>query len=292
MNKPTSSNAFLHYIKNKHNLFFITLLLLLSCGFSIKSSAQGNLMVMPKRVLFESSKKSQELNLVNTGKDTCRYVISLIQMRMKEDGTFERITEPDADQKFADKNVRLFPRTVTLPPNESQVVKVQLTRSNELAEGEYRSHIYFRAVPKDNPLGEPQPEKDTSISIKLTPVFGISIPVIIRVGQSTSKVRLSYVSFQKLKDNHPSLKLTFNRSGNMSVYGDISIDFISPDGHVIQVANNRGVAVYTPNLKRNCIVLLDNNKGVDYSKGKLHVVYSEQLNGRQSRMAEEEIVLQ
>ena len=50
-----------------------------------------------------------------------------------------------------------------------------------MSPGEYRSHLYFRAIPAEKPLGEKEVLKDTtSISIKLVPVFGITVPVIIR----------------------------------------------------------------------------------------------------------------
>ncbi len=112
-----------------------------------------------KRVVFEGSKRSMDLNLANTGQDTATYSISIVQIRMKEDGGFETITEPDPGQLFADKNIRYFPRSVILGPNEAQVVKVQVTRTNELSPGEYRSHFYFRAVPKAKPLGEKEDSK-------------------------------------------------------------------------------------------------------------------------------------
>ena len=51
---------------------------------SLQSSAQGDLRVYPKRIVFEGAKKSQELNLANSGKDTARYVLSVVQIRMKE----------------------------------------------------------------------------------------------------------------------------------------------------------------------------------------------------------------
>ena len=130
--------------------------------------------------------------------------ISVVQIRMKEDGGFETITEPDAGQQFADKIIRFFPRSVTLGPNEAQAVKVQLIKTSELAPGEYRSHFYFRAIPKSKPLGEEETVSDTStISVKLTPVFGITIPVIVRVGENISKVTLSGLSFQMTNDTVP-----------------------------------------------------------------------------------------
>ena len=69
--------------------------------------AQGDLMIYPKRIVFEGAKRSQEINLANSGKDTARYVLSVVQIRMKEDGSFEQITEPDPGQVFADKFFRI-----------------------------------------------------------------------------------------------------------------------------------------------------------------------------------------
>ena len=87
--------------------------MLLSLLPSNEVMAQGNLLIMPRRVVFEGSKKSEDLTLVNTGRDTAKYVVSIVQMRMKEDGSFDEITQPDSGQYFADKYLRFFPRTVS-----------------------------------------------------------------------------------------------------------------------------------------------------------------------------------
>lgn len=132
------------------------------------------------------------------------------------------------------KYIRFFPRTITLAPNESQVIKMQLNKAGKLAAGEYRSHIYFRALPKEKPLGEEEASKDTAaISIKLVPIFGITIPVIIRVGETSAKVELTNISLQIVNDTLPKLSMKFIRSGNNSVFGDIQVDYISPQGKVI-----------------------------------------------------------
>ena len=143
--------------KPGRNLFRLPMLLsILALTFMIpfNTIAQGNLLITPRRVVFDGSKRTITLNLANIGNDTATYSISLVQIRMTKEGAFETITEPDPGQKFADKNLRFFPRSVTLPPNEAQVVKVQLIKASKLSPGEYRSHFYFRSVPKVNPLGE------------------------------------------------------------------------------------------------------------------------------------------
>lgn len=253
--------------------------------------AQGNLLIMPRRVVFEGSKKSQELTLANTGTDTAKYVVSILQMRMKEDGSFEQITTPDSGQFFADKFLRFFPRTVTLPPNQSQVVKMQLTKSSKMTAGEYRSHIYFRSIKKEVPLGNEAPVDSTAVSVRLTPTFGITIPAIIRVGECSVKVTLSDISVEIVNDTLPRLQMNFNRDGNISVYGDITINHTSPEGKVSKVAIVKGVAVYTPNVLRKFQCILDKNLGVDYHKGKLNILYSTPEDVKVSKLAEAELIL-
>lgn len=267
--------------------------LLLSLAISGNILAQGDLLVTPRRIVFDGSKRSIDLNLANAGRDTAVYAISVIQIRMKEDGGFETITEPDPGQRFADHFIRFFPRSVTLGPNEAQTVKVQLTRTNELTEGEYRSHFYFRSVPKVKPLGEEEALKDsTTISVKLTPVFGITIPVIIRSGQSTTRVTLSDLSVNTLNDSIAVLGLTFNRTGNMSVYGDITVDYISTQGKIIRVGIANGVAVYTPNPTRKLKLSLKKVPDFNFNSGKIKVTYSSSSDVKPEKLAEAEILLQ
>jgi hypothetical protein len=271
-------------------------ILALLSGFSFFSianvSAQGNLLITPRRVVFEKAQKSFDLNLANTGRDTATFAISMVQIRMNEDGGFETIIEPDSNQWFADQYIRFFPRVVTLGPNEAQVVKIQLMRSNGMAPGEYRSHFYFRALTKVKPLGEEDQAIDTTkISVKLNPVFGITIPVIIRVGEPSVKVNLSNLSFEHVNDTIPRFKLVFNRIGNTSVYGNVIVDHIAPNGQKTRVGAANGIAVYTPNTIRRFELNLTNAQGVDFKTGKLRVTFDAPSDVRPIRYAEAELLL-
>ncbi|GAA3930747.1 hypothetical protein GCM10022209_25840 [Chitinophaga oryziterrae] len=262
--------------------------------YSVTTVAQGNLLVTPKRIVFDGPKKTQELNLANIGRDTAKYVVSIIEIRMNENGTFERITEPDPGQVFASKYLRFFPRSVVLAPNEAQLVRIQLINYNQLEPGEYRSHVYFRAEPDEKPLGKEDPLKDSgTISVKLVPVFGLTVPVIIRVGESTAKVSISGLSFSIASDTTPGINVVFNREGNMSVYGDITAQYISPQGKITSVGFVRGVAVYTPTRKRQFRIDLNTAPGINYHTGKVRVLYSAQANAKTKTdtLAEAEIAL-
>lgn len=279
---------------SKHLFLLLTAgLILFQVFFPFNTRAQGNLLITPKRVVFEGNKRSMDINLANVGDDTATYAISLIQIRMTEEGGFESITEPDEGQMFASPYLRFFPRSVTLGPKEAQTIKIQTSKTGGLEPGEYRSHVYFRAVPKETPLGEEEvvQQDPSSISVKLVPIFGITIPVIIRVGQPTVNVTISDPGLRFENDTIPRLKLTFNRSGNASVYGDIKVDHISPKGVVTRVGIANGVAVYTPNAKRNFEFSLFNDKGVDYSSGKLLVTYSAPSDVKPEKYATTELML-
>jgi P pilus assembly chaperone PapD len=263
--------------RNNQFVLLFSGLVLLTIITSTQVMAQGNLLITPRRVVFEGAKRTQDLNLANTGADTAKYNVSIIQYRMREDGSFEEITEADPGQNFADKFLRFFPRTVTLAPNEAQVVKMQLIKTNELKPGEYRSHVYFRAVPKQTALGTKEVQKDsTSIGVKLIPIFGITIPVIIKVGESTTKVNLTDMKMDLINDTTSRLQFAFNRTGNMSVYGDIQVDYISAQSVSTPVGTVRGIAVYTPNSLRKFQMDLDKKAKVDYHSGSLKITYTSQ----------------
>lgn len=277
--------------RSNYYLLLLSLAALIMLCACTTVDAQGNLMITPRRVIFDGENKTQELNLANTGSDTARYLISLIEIRMKEDGTFENITEPDSGQYFASRYIRFFPRSVTLAPGEAQAVKVQVIKSAQLVSGEYRSHIYFRAVPAENPLGDSREQTSSGISVRLTPVFGISIPVIIRVGESLVNVSLSDLSLETSNDSLKTVHMVFNRSGNTSVYGDVRIDYIPEQGKKTQVCEIKGVAVYTPTGSRELRINLPDTKGIDLHKGKLHVTYNSQSEKKSLVLAEADLAL-
>lgn len=234
-------------------------------------SAQGDLMVMPKRLVFDGSQRSQEINLANTGKDTAIYAISFINYKMTETGSFEQIENPEEGQRFATEFLRYFPRRVTLAPNEAQTIRVQLARTGNLVEGEYRSHMYFRAEEKQQALGEEDVHSAESISIQIKTVFGISIPVIIRYGATNASITISNMDLN-FSDEKPRLTMVLKRNGNMSVYGTLHVEHISLQEKVTEIGLVKGISVYTPNSQRRFSMEL-NSKNLSLNEGRIRVTY-------------------
>ncbi|WP_217447543.1 fimbria/pilus periplasmic chaperone [Maribellus comscasis] len=271
----------------KSMLFFSVVVLLPQI-----SRAQGDLLITPRRVVFEGSKQREEITLANTGQDTAYYSISFLQYRMTEDGNFKEVTEPEEGQMFADSYIRFFPRSVELAPGESQVVRMQLRRMPNMVDGEYRSHLYFRAVPEEKPLGEEDILTDsTAIGIRLTPIFGISIPVIARIGDLSSDVVLSDLNVQQNSQGANVLNVVLNREGTQSVYGDLKAEYITPEGEKYDVGLVKGIAVYTPNLLRRFTMTLNTPVGIELNKGKLLVRYSSSSEAKPQVYDEKELVL-
>ncbi|MGC9354127.1 MAG: fimbrial biogenesis chaperone [Mariniphaga sp.] len=272
----------------KIKTFILTLIFL----FPLFAAAQGDLLVTPRRVVFEGNKQIEEITLANTGQDTAFYSISFLQYHMTEDGSFEEITEPKPGQKFADPLLRYFPRSIELAPGESQVVRMQLRRLPNMEDGEYRSHLYFRAVPDERPLGEKDMLTDTTaIGIRLTPIFGISIPVIVRIGDLSASLSITGLALEKAEDNRIILKTELNREGTRSVYGDLTVDYILPGEEPVNVGLVRGIAVYTPNNLRRFSMPLNVPEGIDFSKGKLVVRFSSSNEAKPKVFDEKELVL-
>jgi len=281
------------FLINKIRLTCTLAIILGSVFYSTISSAQGNLLITPRRVVFEGNKQSQELTLANTGADTARYTISMIQYRMTEEGGFEQIEQPEDGQFFADKYLRFFPRSVTLPPNGSQVIRMQYRKMPDMQTGEYRSHVYFRAVPNETLLGEEENNKDTTaIGVRLVPIFGISIPVIIRNGELQGGIELTNIALDLRNDTVPNLSVTFERSGNKSIYGDLVVSWMKDNGDPIEVGIVRGIAVYTPNKLRKFKMQLKNSPAVNYTKGKLLVKFQAQNDVKAEIFAQKEFLLQ
>ena len=239
----------------------------------------GDLLVAPTRLVFEGRTRTAELTLLNIGSDTATYRISFNHLEMLESGELKEIEVPKAGAPFADDLIRYSPRQVTLAPNVAQTIRLQLRKPESLAAGEYRSHLLFRAVPPEQSIPANVVEKDparqaSGFSIRLTPIYGVSIPLIVRHGQTSSKVDLSDLKVLPGDGNAaPSVTLKMTRAGNESVYGNLRAVWIPAAGREQVVGIVNGIAVYTPNVDRLVSIPLKLPTGLAISAGRMRVTF-------------------
>jgi P pilus assembly chaperone PapD len=227
--------------------------------------AAGDLLVAPTRIIFERAARSSEITLTNIGDAPATYRISLEFKRMTADGQLIDVTEPSETEKLTQSMIRYAPRKILLAPGQPQQIRLSLRKPENLADGEYRVHMLFRAIPEEGieqlaaQTGEPQ-----GISIQLRPIYGITIPIFVRHGSIDAKAVINNVS-QTSVDGQPMLAVNIGRDGKKSVYGAIKIlqaGAKKPVGYV------RGVAVYPEVNQRTILVPIDPK-----TKGKVSVQY-------------------
>jgi P pilus assembly chaperone PapD len=236
----------------------------------------GDLLIAPTRVVLDGRVRTAEIVLVNIGAATATYRISLVRQRMTEDGRFEEVGEPLEGEQFADDLVRFTPRQAVLEPRVAQTVRLQLRKPADLAAGEYRSHLLFRAIP---PVAEATAEEaptEGTLGIKLIPVYGISIPVIVRNGETWAKVTISDLELKPGTEDapNPTLSLVLNRTGNRSTYGDITVTtrFAGQSKDTV-LARVAGLAVYAPNPLRRLALALQVPDDANLSGARVQVEY-------------------
>src|SRR3989344_6468072 len=209
---------------------------------AMPAHAAGDLLVAPARVVLDGS-RGTEVVLNNIGSEPATYRISLEIKRRTALGGLDEIEEGDANdaERAALNMISFSPRRVTLPPNQPQVIRVGVRVPEGTPPGEYRAHMLFRAVPDAAPAADPaKPVASGGVSIALTPIYGITIPVIVRVGDLGAEAPIGEAQVVDTVDG-PAFAFDLTRKGNRSVYGDIEV---TRPGVAEPLLLARGIAVY------------------------------------------------
>lgn len=202
--------------------------------------AAGDLLVAPTRIILDG-RRGTVVILNNIGNEEATYRVTLELRRMNDQGRLDDVDPQTAtdQEKAALGVIRYAPRRVTLPPNQPQSIRVGLQPNEALADGEYRAHMLFRAIPKA-PVADGSANVADGVKIQLIPIYGISIPVIVRKGTLQATAALNNVRFGK-DEQGPTLELDLNRSGNRSLFGEIHV---SKPGASEPLSVTKGFAAY------------------------------------------------
>jgi hypothetical protein len=103
-------------------------------------------------------------------------------------------------------------------------------------------------VPPPRPVTAAREVK--GIAFELIPVYGVTIPVVIRMGNLQAKVGIANVKLTQ-QEGKPAVALDLTRAGDRSVFGDVRV---FKAGIKDPIAVQRGVAVYTEIGARHMVI--------------------------------------
>jgi P pilus assembly chaperone PapD len=249
------------------------------------SAGIGDLLVAPTRIVLDG-RKGAEIILNNIGEDTAVYRVSIEFRRMTEDGGLVDVNEPTAEDKTAADMIVYAPRRVTLAPHQPQAIRIAARPPQGLPDGEYRVHLLFRAVPPPTPVAPATGEAPKGLRFQLTPVYGVTIPVIVRLGNLQATAGLANVHLDT-RNGRPAVALDLSRSGQRSTFGEIRV--LRP-GVKAPIALQKAVAVYREIGVRHVSVPIDEAyKGA--VSGPVTVQYVETFEDGSHVIAETQAVL-
>jgi hypothetical protein len=261
-------------------------LALLAPALLISPPAQagvGDLLVAPTRIVLDG-RRGTEVILNNIGDDVATYRISAELRRMTPDGRLSDVEVPTEADKAAQEMILFAPKRITLPPNQPQTIRISARAPQGLPAGEYRVHMLLRAVPPPRPAVAPQ--KIEGVAFQLTPIYGVTIPVIVRLGNLEAKAGLANV--RKVVDGgKPAISLDISRSGDRSTFGEVRV---LKAGIADPIAVVRGVAVYTELGQRSVTFPIDPAHVAD-ATGPVTVQYIEPTDTGPVTLAETTAVL-
>ncbi len=213
----------------------------------------GDLLVAPTRIVLDG-RKGAEVILNNIGEEPATYRVSVEFRRMTEDGGLVDVPQPTLeDQKAADMIV-YAPRKVVLAPHQPQAIRIRAIPAQGLPDGEYRVHLLFRAIPPANPVVQAAAtEPARGLRFQLTPVYGVTIPVIVRLGNLQATARINNVHLDQ-RNGKPLVALDIARSGPRSTFGEVRV---LKAGVKAPIAIQKAVAIYTEIGVRHVAIPVD-----------------------------------
>ena len=217
------------------------------------AQAAGDLLVAPTRVVLDGN-RGTEVILNNIDSQPATYRVSLEVRRMNASGNLDEIApeKATAAEQQALGMITYAPRRVELAPNQPQAIRIGVRAPADLPDGEYRVHMLFRAIPDAKPVTETT-SANSGLSIALTPIYGVTIPVIIRKGALKATAAIGDARIDR-SSGQPELALSLSRDGARSTYGRIRVLKPGKSNPVFEV---RGVAVYPEVTKRSVSFPLD-----------------------------------
>lgn len=233
--------------------------------------SSANLLINPTRIHFNPTDRTADITLINTSETTKTYRIEWSEKKALPGGGYEDLsTHVAANFPIASGMLRHSPKQVTLKAGERQTIKLALRRPQNLANGEYRSHLLLKALPPPTPERADNSGDGAAI---VNIVMSFAIPVVVRQGAENYNVTvdnavISYNPTMKTGE----VKISTSRSGTTSTYGHINAYWTPMGGSELLIGKISDYSFW-PELSSSTTLLAWVGADFAVTDGKLRIVY-------------------
>lgn len=209
------------------------------------SSPAHAIKAVKKRLVMEGNQRTGKLIVFNNKDETQTYRLGWRRLRMTNTEALQQVPEGDEepDLKPAKDFLRAAPRRFSIPPGEKQTIRLIARKPPDLEAGEYRSHLWVREEPGQQEFNR-EVETETGASIEVRMLGALTLPVIVRHGDTSAQAELKNMDVQA-NDENMDVSMELHRTGNQSLYGMLEFVCTNPEGKENVVKQSYGNAVYT-----------------------------------------------
>ncbi len=211
------------------------------------AAAQAQLFVHPTLVMFSGTHRNDVVHVVNQGDATGVFELEWRDSAMTPDGG---LAAAGSDAPWSLQPLARFsPRRVTLRPGETQLVRIALRPTRDVAEGEYYSHL--RVVTMEDNLEAALSAGNTgdeAITVKAR--TAIAIPVVWRNSDALPQATIESAS---LDPGRNLLVVELRRLGMLSTRGYLHV--VTTEGNGVRAVTDPVPMVIYPSAERRTAII-------------------------------------
>jgi hypothetical protein len=217
---------------------FTTLFLLFCLTTSV---VNAQITIAPTNIFINSASKFGTYMVINNSTTPQEVSIDFYfgYAETSKDGKRNNLAEGDTlaegyslkDAYSITDNIRAFPKTFVLQPDQRQVVRIRVSAPNTLTDGTYWSRIETTSSPESPPIEITSTDEVTAnVGYIIKQVTGL----YYKVGEVSTGIEINQIRSSVLKGEDKLNVLTdFSRTGNSPFLGTITASLIDKNGKTV-----------------------------------------------------------
>lgn len=272
---------------------FLPMTVLMVCSLmplSAFATPKAKLQVYPTRLTIAGGENSASLNIINSGSATGRYRAELVDLVMPEEGVLKTPAEGQTKEFSAKDMLRVTPRSINVPPGQSQKFRLLARIPRDLPDGEYRSHVSVMMSSENVEAPAQAPQVGVGFSVR--PRIRLSVPVVLMKGKTSFTAAIESLEIVPPVNtkNSPLLRVVMTSQGNRSAQGEFVVTF-QKGGQVHELYRASGFTVYRGTPRRIQNIGLEVPEGMTLSGGTLKAQYLDEEKNEGAVLAEKNLQL-